>query len=75
MTPRKGHCLCGQPLHYGDLAKQKMVEKIIRQVGEDMIMKAPDGRKWYVPRHYVVLHEVRPEQLPGLAIRYNLQKA
>jgi len=58
-------CHCGRPLHYTSAMVRAFVERAIREHGELVTVNAL-GRRWSVPRHYIALHGLRAEELPGL---------
>lgn len=49
-------CHCGEPLHYGDPARRRVIEDEIRKHGPFLTMWGPGDRWWLVPRHYFALH-------------------
>lgn len=62
-------CPCGQPLHYGNEATQRMVEDMIKRLGVSMPVVV-DGRTWMVPRHWIALHGLLSADIPLLAVVY-----
>ena len=61
-------CACGQPLHYSDPEKQKLVELIVQDKGEYIDVTV--GHTTYlVQRHYLALHGLKARELSGLARR------
>jgi hypothetical protein len=79
---RPYQCLCGQPLHYTDLAVLGAVNVLIQQHGWYVRVTLPDeveatgfplpggrgGKVTYlVPRHYIALHGLKPAEIRRLA--------
>jgi len=68
-------CPCGMPLHYTDPHVQDLVEQQIAELGEcTTIMIMQTGRKYRVPRHYIMLHGVKGYELPRLAGQYGIEE-
>jgi hypothetical protein len=44
---------------------EAQVNALVAQLGKDVPITTPDGT-WLVPRHYIALHGVRADELPGL---------
>jgi hypothetical protein len=65
----KGHCACGEPLHYGDSrgsrVMRRAVEKLARALGENIVVTV-GTRRWLVQRHYIALHGLSAQELPSL---------
>lgn len=58
-------CPCGLPLHYTDPEVFAAVERIIAELGPDIVVTV-GARTWLVPRHYLALHGLRAWELPTL---------
>lgn len=58
-------CACGRRLHYGDPAKQAMVEQLIASTAADVPVQY-GTRTWLVQRHYVALHGLKASEIPAL---------
>lgn len=58
-------CACGQPLHYNDPNVQKLVERLIAEMGPDVRVQVGD-RAWMVQRHYIALHGLKAKELASL---------
>ena len=59
-------CHCGRPLHYNSSDIKAVVSAMVAEKGPRIEVTGPDGRKWLVPRHYIALHGLKPEDLPNL---------
>jgi hypothetical protein len=60
-----GYCPCGLPLHYTDPVVERLVRTLVRDLGEFVTVKTPEG-SWRVSRHYLALHGVKAADLPRL---------
>ncbi len=63
-------CSCGLPLHYAHPASLEWMQKLVDELGPDVVMTLAGAGIWRVPRHYVALHGVRLVDLPELAERF-----
>ena len=61
-------CHCGKPLHYPSVLVERTVKKMIQAVGEYVPITV-EGRTWKVQRHYIALHGIKAEELPGLGFQ------
>lgn len=59
------HCHCGQPVHYTDQAIQRIVERIVAELGEYIPITVLD-RTWMVQRHYIALHGIKAWEISQL---------
>jgi len=64
LRPR-ARCACGRPLHYSSPAVEQAMRQVVAQLGERTRVTTPDGT-FLVPRHYVALHGLAADELPGL---------
>ena len=55
-------CACGKPLHYQSKIIEKMAQKLVDELGENVTVTY-GARSWLVPRHYIALHGIDPEQI------------
>lgn len=62
-------CACGEQLHYTDPMIEDIMRRRVARLGPMVVVETLGGA-WQVPRHFIVLHGLRAEELPGLAIRY-----
>jgi hypothetical protein len=58
-------CPCGEPLHYSDPVVKAQVTRLVEKLGEHVPITTVDGT-WLVSRHYIALHGVKADELPGL---------
>lgn len=69
-VPASEMCHCGKPLHYISGAARAAAEKLITAGGTHVLITAQDktGRRrgWLVPRHYLILHAPKAQDLPDL---------
>ena len=63
LRPRE-RCACGRPLHYSSPAVEQAMRQVVAQLGERTRVTTPDGT-FLVPRHYVALHGLAADELPG----------
>lgn len=66
-------CPCGEPLHYSDKRTERQINRLIRLMGELVMIVTPWGA-WKVPRHYLALHGVKASELGALAEKYGFEK-
>lgn len=59
------YCPCGLPLHYLSKDSERMVKKLVEELGESMPVNFGD-RVWLVSRHYMALHGLKGADLPTL---------
>jgi len=65
LPPAPGYCACGAPLHYEDDAARRFIEARAAELGENIVVTV-GLRHWLVPRHYIALHGLKAQDLPGL---------
>lgn len=60
------YCPCGLPLHYLSKDSERMVKKLVEELGENISVNFGD-RVWLVSRHYIALHGLRgADELPTI---------
>ncbi len=64
----KQNCWCGKPLHYKDKKTEKMVQKLVDQLGE-FIPVTVAGKTFRVQRHYIALHGIKAKNLAKLGFK------
>lgn len=62
-------CACGLLLHYSNPDIQRMITKMIAELGPDVPV-VWQSRTWRIPRHFIALHGLKAQELPELAVKY-----
>lgn len=62
-------CACGKPLHYVSPEARALVERMIDQLGENIVVTLGD-KSYSVPRHFIALHGLVPDNL----VRYKFEE-
>lgn len=66
MTDSDEMCPCGRPLHYGDQALYASVQKLVDELGPEIVVTVAGAGSFRVPRHYIALHGLAGKDLPDL---------
>lgn len=66
-------CACGRPLHYKDVKLKKLIERINKRCGGDVILQI-FGVFYTVQRHYVALHGIDPLEIEELEAKGIVRK-
>ncbi len=66
-------CACGKPLHYIDPSYRRLVEGLIKRLGENVPVEIL-GVAYLIPRHFMALHGVKAKELKEVAEKYDYKK-
>lgn len=56
-------CPCGQPLHYQDDEKRRLVQALVDDLGEDVPVQVEGKGTFLMSRHYIALHGLKAEDV------------
>lgn len=57
-------CHCGKPLHYIDKDVERIMRKLVKQLGRYInVVSHIDNKAYKVDRHYIALHGLKGDDL------------